>query len=118
MYVHKTIYKKEKNNHDRQFLLTCPSLMNLLIMTDQKIYSFEFNWIRYSYKSKPLFFLAYASKLSFFDILFLNNNFYEYNILGFYNYFIMDLYLSFNSQFLQKLSYFSTNNQDSIILVL
>jgi len=71
-----------------------------------------------SYFLNHYFFLAYASKLSFFDILFLNNNFYEYNILGFYNYFIMDLYLSFNSQFLQKLSYFSTNNQDSIILVL
>ena len=64
-----------------------------------------------SYFLNHHFFLAYSSKLSFFDILFLNSNFYEYNILGFYNYFIMDLYLSFNSQFLQKLSYFSTNNE-------
>ena len=82
-------------------------------------YSF-ISLISRSYYLNQHFFLGYSSKISFLDILYIKSNLNVYNssILNVYNYFILDLYLSFNIQYLMNLSYFTSTNQDCLILVL
>jgi hypothetical protein len=52
------------------------------------------------------------------DILLLNSTLKNYTLVGFYNYFIIDLYLSFNVRYLPDLSFFTSSNQDALVLSL
>lgn len=83
----------------------------------------EYSLVSFIYNSNFLnqhFITDYVSKLSFIDSLLIltNSNSYNNNVLLLYNYFIIDLYLSFNIQYLPYLSYFTSSYQDMFTLVI
>ena len=88
-----------------------------LISTTYHDYSFAALICR-SYFYNQHFFFQNATKLSFMDILLLNSTLKNYTLVGFYNYFIIDLYLSFNVRYLPDLSFFTSSNQDALVLSL
>lgn len=81
----------------------------------------EYSLVSFIYNSSFLnqhFITDYTTKFSFLDVILTNGNFYNFNTTLLYNYFIMDIYLSFNVQYLPYLSYFTASYQDVFALTL
>lgn len=88
--------------------------MSTISLSEYSIVSFIYN----SSFINQHFITDYTTKLSFLDIILINSNFYNFNSTMLYNYFIMDMYLSFNIQYLPYLSYYTSNYQDIFTLIL
>lgn len=90
--------------------------MSTISFNEYSLVSFIYN----SYFLNQHFITDYVSKLSFVDTLLVitNASYYNNNVLLLYNYFIIDLYLSFNIQYLPYLSYFTSSYQDIFTLII
>lgn len=83
-------------------------------LSEYSLVSFLYN----SYFINQHFTTDFLTKMSFLDIVFINSNFYNFNTMLLYNYFMIDLYLSFTIQYLPYLSYFTSSYQDMLTVVL